>query len=249
MTITPGPLPNNGDTVDASIFLEEFVRNTEVAGITQEGFKNSGISFVQSQTDPPHNPDPGWLWYKRGEGVLYLYTFAVAGLDPSGQSDAGWVAIGGRRDYWGRAITNIVAGRVVSPASTASSTGLFFGGARFPVITFTDAHGTTNWAGLPLLVAESCASGRMFRGTEIGFVTGLVATAQTAFPGPAFVGESLTPTLGEYGWLYIQAETNPTVQTAFGYMNIAYVVESAETTVRTRKVFKKYRPQAWISKV
>lgn len=249
LTITPGPLPNNGDSVDASVFLERFVEETVIAGLDQTAFKDGGISFVQSQTDAPANPDPGWLWFKRGEGVLYAYQIANIGADPSGLSDADWVAVGGRREYWCRAVSNLATGRIVTPASTPSSTGLVHGGARFPILSFIDEHGTTNWAGLPaMVVVDSVVSGGYFRGVEIGFCDALVATAQTAFPGVGQMGEDPETAFGEYGWLLIQAETNPTVITAFGYMNIAHVVESAETTQRLRQVFKKLRPQAWISK-
>lgn len=247
MRVTPGPLPNNGDRADAAVFVEKFVRETEIDQLSAINFKNTNLTFGIAQTEAPSDPEFGWMWFKRGEGVLYCYMQPDAGLFGS---RADWTAVGGRREYWVRAAQTVQLGHILSPACSASSSHLHFGSARSPIMPFVAEHGTTNVAGLPLLVAaESGDSGSAIKAVEVGYTNALLDTAQTSTPGQAQMGEDVSSAFGRYGFLRIQTETNPTNYGDFGWYYIGQVIQSAPTNVTLRKMFKKFRPTAWISKV
>lgn len=247
MRVTPGPLPNNGDRADAAVFVEKFVRETEIDQLTAANFKNTNLTFGIAQTEAPSDPEFGWMWFKRGEGVLYCYMRPDAGLFGS---RAAWTAVGGRREYWVRAAQTVQLGHILSPACSASSSHLHFGSARSPIMPFVAEHGTTNVVGLPLLVAaESGDSGSAIRAVEVGYCDALFEVNQTSTPGLAMMGEDVTTAFGRAGYLRIQNETNPTSPAAFGWYYVGQVMQSAPTNTLLRKIFKKYRPTAWISKV
>ncbi len=70
LIINQGPLPQDGDRVAADIFLEDWVRGTTIGGLDANSFRTS-INLIASQTDTPTSRR-GLLWFKRGEGTLYI---------------------------------------------------------------------------------------------------------------------------------------------------------------------------------
>lgn len=99
LEITQGPLPQDGERVDASIFLEEWVGNTDVGNLDPTSFAES-IRFVAAMTEAP--PDVrGTLWFKRGEGQLYFREYFDRSASPRypGDFNKGWVPLAPRRGW------------------------------------------------------------------------------------------------------------------------------------------------------
>ena len=90
-TISPGPLPQDHEDVDASTFVEAFVVGTDVGGFTSDMF-GADMSFIATQSDPP-SYKRGALWFRRGEGQLYF-------CDSPDQSTPScfWTAVGPRKE-------------------------------------------------------------------------------------------------------------------------------------------------------
>ena len=75
--VNPGPLPQDGEHVDSSAFIEAFVNGTTVGDIPSSAF-NTDFSFVASQTDVPATKR-GLLWFQRGAGRLWFFDTPDAG--------------------------------------------------------------------------------------------------------------------------------------------------------------------------
>lgn len=69
--VNPGPLPDDGEYVDSSAFIEAFVNGTTVGDLPSSAF-NVDFSFVASQTDQPATKR-GLLWFQRGAGRLWFF--------------------------------------------------------------------------------------------------------------------------------------------------------------------------------
>jgi hypothetical protein len=97
LIIDPGPLPDDGTRINVDRELDRFINNTNVRNFGPEQFANNqDVNFVVSQTDAPATGarTPGsTLWFKRGEGVMYLWDAQQAS-----ESIAQWVAISNRKE-------------------------------------------------------------------------------------------------------------------------------------------------------
>jgi hypothetical protein len=123
LTINQGPLPNDGETVDPSVFLEAWIAGTTVFGLPAGAFTGGTLQFVISATDAPATNERrvGLLWFARGEGRLYtwdqpditgrvpfppfpgdLSSVPVPGSSYSGVR--GWISLSDRRDIWVRTV-------------------------------------------------------------------------------------------------------------------------------------------------
>lgn len=126
LDITPGPLPDDGQAVDVSPDLTAFVEGTTFDNFDLDNFTNTWTPFLISQTEPPAAAfrRPGTLWFKRGEGRLYMWTTALpssativgpdVGADPpvaTGEvvwpaPGADWVSLSDRREVYVRYFGN-----------------------------------------------------------------------------------------------------------------------------------------------
>lgn len=106
LTIVPGPLPADGTRIQIANTLNAFVSGTEITQFDTEEFQGGEIGFVTSATLPPATDfrSRGDLWFKRGEGKLYLWVLtppASADFAPStttGISEGTWVSISDRKE-------------------------------------------------------------------------------------------------------------------------------------------------------
>lgn len=77
LTITQGPLPSDGESVDPSTFLEAWINGTVIDDLDASNFDTTegGISFVVSQTDAPASSarTPGMFWFERGAGRMWIW--------------------------------------------------------------------------------------------------------------------------------------------------------------------------------
>ena len=116
LSVTSGPLPQNGSLVHTDADLENWVNGTTVYSLPGGAFKGGGLTFVVSSTDAPATAERtgGMLWFQRGTGLLFVWD--VVGLLSNSTSTNGsvpltqqdWIAIGGRKDIWVATIKSTV---------------------------------------------------------------------------------------------------------------------------------------------
>ena len=127
IVVTPGPLPDDGTRIKVDPTLDAFVQGTVITNIGAEQFgSGADVSFVVTATDPPATSarTNGMLWYRRGEGVLYMWDNQQAA-----QGIALWVAVSNRKEM----VVRVQSG----PARRGSVMWLDSGG----VGAFTEYHG------------------------------------------------------------------------------------------------------------
>lgn len=210
MTVIQGPLVNDHVSVNPSTFLEAWIAGTQVFGLGPGAFKGGSLQFVISSTNPPdlNHRAPGQLWFKRGDGRLYIWDQSDL---PSGVSDAGvqnvnWLSLSDRRDMWAEVREQVFPGSPLFLAGTPSGIGQnLFSITGASLTTFVDDvfHGRTIWTlsifggsvpqtGIkgnqtfgPVFVAlESAASGARTRVSEWGWCDVLMASGETGTAGP-----------------------------------------------------------------
>lgn len=203
MIISQGPLPNDGEAVDPATFLEAWISGTTVVDLQSPAFSGGALQFVYSQTEPPNLGERfvGMLWFKRGEGRLYMWDQPDL---PSGLtfSDKNWIALSDRKEVWCMACAEIELGM---PLSFMYTTASGYGGplltnddqtinedpfARPIWLVTTHSHGSgaTNVLGPAVWVAmETASSGTLFRACELGICWGLYD--QSAVSGVGVVDE------------------------------------------------------------
>lgn len=113
-TVVQGTLPDNHTSVDPSSFLETWISQTQVFGLPAGAFKGGSLQFVVSSTDPPpiEERTPGMLWFKRGDGHLYVWDQNDLPSSASNAASAvvNWLSISDRRDLWARPVESMAAG-------------------------------------------------------------------------------------------------------------------------------------------
>lgn len=123
---TNGPLPNDYESVNPATFLEAWISGVYIYNIGTSELKGGSLQFVYSNTDPPPLADrfPGMLWFKRGEGRLYLYDYTDDPCGPSSanQFDINWLSMSDRRDIWAHTVDAAVPGSLYFMAGTPSGT-------------------------------------------------------------------------------------------------------------------------------
>lgn len=219
LRIVQGSLPTNGDVVDPSLFLEAWVSGSSIFDMGPGAFKGGTMAFVVSATDPPALQDRqrGTLWFKRGEGRLYLWDQNDL---PSGASSAdervtNWISISDRRDIWVKATETTFQGTPLQLCHSGASntehevtTGLVTLGAD---MTYRVKWAVTHRAGphnsvpvadaldgkvseMLFIALESAASGAMLRAVELGFCNVAMMSGESGVAGPLTVGEIGTET-------------------------------------------------------
>lgn len=66
-----GPLPQDGERVNADSFLEAWVAGTTFGNFDASSF-DVDFSFISSQTDEPSATNRGRIWFQRGTGKLFF---------------------------------------------------------------------------------------------------------------------------------------------------------------------------------
>lgn len=90
-------LPQDNTRVDPSTFLEAWVTGIQVYDLPVGAFTGGSLQFIVSSTDAPATNERrnGTLWFKRGEGRLYIWDQSqVSG------GTKGWLSLSDRRDIW-----------------------------------------------------------------------------------------------------------------------------------------------------
>lgn len=251
LTFNMGPLPRNGDRADASTFLEEWVNNTDVAGIGADSL-SSDVALVTSQTDAPSGAlrKRGQLWFQRGLGRLWIFDDPDRDNTTYSSNQEQFVRIAPDREILMEVDQSISAGQVVWMRRPASAMTAFYKDSKGRQTGQFFSHGNLNGsgasgrAGIYTYVAqEAIVTGRTGRCTEWGFCGGLIASGFS--DALVFVKMNRADPLQEYGYLYPRAvgwsgETN--------YQIIGSLTESnAEGNLHIRTIFKRPTTDyAWI---
>jgi hypothetical protein len=212
-TVVQGPLVNDHVSVNPSNFLEAWISGTQVYGLDEGAFKGGTLSFVISTTDEPdlNHRFPGMLWFKRGEGRLYIWDQADA---PSGPSDAtannvNWLSLSDRRDMWAFTVEAVPPGTplyfsyfttpqsgtgadLFVPTAESLSAGdddPFFGRTLWSLSAYAGPNGSTGIKScmtdaVVFTALESTSSGGKARVCEWGFCDVLMASGDTGIAGP-----------------------------------------------------------------
>jgi len=72
-SVSLGPLPADGDLFTPKNAMPAFVNGCEFTDLTADTFDQTEVIFVVSQTEPPATKERGSMWFKRGEGQLYMH--------------------------------------------------------------------------------------------------------------------------------------------------------------------------------
>ncbi|MEE8522191.1 MAG: hypothetical protein V3S83_12595 [Gemmatimonadota bacterium] len=191
LIITPGPLPDDGTRIKISATLNAFVSGTLLQNFGEDEFSGeSDITFMVSQTDAPATNirTRSTFWFKRGEGVAYLWTLHPSPTEaPTAVTEGNWVAVSNRKEQLVQIAHNCLAGQIIR-FNTENSNESNFGGqmhrlavdGRFwalcssTTITNADPDWVSfhpSWMVDPCLVAATDAShGSFIPAAEWGFV-------------------------------------------------------------------------------
>jgi len=232
-SVVQGPLVNDHVSVSPSTFLEAWISGTQVYGIGAGALKGGTLQFVTSSTAEPdlNHRFPGQLWFKRGEGRLYIWDQVDY---PSGPSDASannvnWLSLSDRRDMWAQVREALPPGSPLFFAGTTSGVGLdlfiptaeslsigdtdiFFGRTLWTLSAFGGFNPATvvrsNQTAAPCFVLlESSSSGGKARVTEWGFCDVLMGSGETGIAGPLAWDATASNTM----WFRLKNYTQPSL--------------------------------------
>lgn len=253
LRIIQGPLPNDGTVVDPSTFLEAWISATQIFDLGPGAFQGQGEAqgahFIYSSTEPPgpSTRDPHILWFKRGEGRLYVFD------KPDSPSNItftakDWVAMSDRRDLFCMAMNPIRMGTPVQFSTGPSnleeittSSGSPIGGVpnvRRVLFAVSDSRQPSTAVSNVLqphawIALESAASGALFRVCEMGFCSMLMSSGTTGNPGFVAMSGNASET-----WYGLRAE--PTQVTNPDRMWMAFATESAYSDGMNRRTVWKW---------
>lgn len=231
LTITQGPLPNDGESVQPHIFLEDWINNTVITDLDATNFDTSsegGVSFVISSTNPPASSarTAGMYWFERGAGKMWVWDRLDGPSQLTQAADFGryqngfdWACISGGKETWLLAHKDIPKGAMCYIArqdlnwitTYSNSTYLFFD----PDDTARRGH-SPNPSRFYWFVTDqpNTASGTA-EITEICWVA-----LDTAASGALFRGK-------EFGWCNALAQAGVTTAGAYAYVTDSGVSESS----------------------
>lgn len=208
MKIIQGPLPNDYESVNPSTFLAAWINGTTVYELGPAEFKGGTLQFVVSSTDPPALADrfPGMLWFKRGEGRLFIwdYTDDPCGPSSANTNDVNWMSLSDRRDIWIQTVDAGPPGSIFFPAATPSGpyfhtlnpTGMssatfdpYMGRVLFTAGLFATSSTATGIRGqrttaVQWINLDTAISGGKCRAVEWGFCDIYVGCGATSTYGP-----------------------------------------------------------------
>lgn len=212
MIVVQGPLVNDHTSINPATFLEDWISGTSVYGLGQGAFKGGTLQFVVSSTDAPaeNERNIGMLWFKRGEGRLYIWDQSD---QPSGPSDASatnvnWISLSDRRDIWVQTVEALPPGTPLYFAYANPQSGIgsdlfcptaesltvgdsdpFFGRTLWTMSAFAGPNGTTGIKScmtdaVVFTLLDTSTSGGKARAVEWGFCDVLMASGDTGIAGP-----------------------------------------------------------------
>lgn len=258
LTVVQGTLPADGQQVSPSTDLEAWINGTKVYGLDFATFAGSTLQVVYAQSEAPPVAlrTRGMLWFKRGEGRLYI-------LDqndlPSGASSAderviNWLSISDRKDIWMKAVEPIQIGDPVQMAFSQSNfeehqstipgdPGYFDPPWRiqwsatkmqspYGVAPFSDPDpdSVANRATYLWFIAlDSAESGAMFRAIELGFCQAYMGSGASNLYGEIGINESESNTMWYQRIDYKDALAGGASLNTGGYIYNAFLVESNAT--------------------
>ncbi len=261
LIISQGPLPNNGDRVDPSTFLEEWINGSSVAGLDALSF-HSSLHFITTQTAEPAGllTRRGTIWFKRGTGAWY-FRDEIDRNDSryTGSENNMWLAIGPSREIAAEIQnTHSLAGvgmvvTITDPESDIVSgpafdqTGFANGHGRFVPFYRGIRAGTqspTKITMAALIATTSAYSGLPARAIEWGFASAAISSGGSNVARGAFGKIRVAGTSDWFLHPRTIAWTNETL-----YQNVAVILDTnATTSVHRALVFKKPGPDwAWSS--
>lgn len=278
LTVIQGPLPADGVGVSPDIDLEAWIAGTQVFGLNYASFKGGLLQFVYSSSDPPAEDArfPGMLWFKRGDGHLYIMDQNNL---PSGESSGSvtvknWISISDRKEIWLQAVEPIELGCPVQLAASDSNVTEQMPDGSGSESSFMDPFWRVNWdvtkmqspneAGTPpgvnalnnrvtelwFIAAESADSGTVFRGVELGFCNVLMGSGASANAGEIGINEAASNTMWYQRKTYYETAVALSGNTD-GYLFNAFAVDSSATDpgdTWLRPAFKIPHPPNGISK-
>jgi hypothetical protein len=259
ITVIQGPLPDNHTSVNPSAFLETWISQTQVFGLGSAAFKGGTLQFVYSDSSPPdlNTRHPGMLWFKRGDGRLYIWDQYDQPSSASNTSTVGWLSLSDRRDIWGRAVESMPLGTPFYWAAGAtnlthffSATGAsmawdpYFGRIMWSLSAFGLASTAPTGAktgmcsAMNFVALDTTASGTPTRFCELGFVPMWMASGVTGVGGPLFINYVASNT--QFG--RVMEYTMPTINSLVGkWAFMGHAIESTATDAAgpyLRTVFK-----------
>lgn len=265
-TVVQGPLVNDHVSINPSTFLENWISGTSVFGLGSGAFKGNTLQFVVSSTDPPplNERNPGMLWFKRGEGRLYVWNqFNL----PSGPSDTAsdvvnWLALSDRRDIWVHTVEALTPGAPLyfAPLHPQSGTGAdlfcpteeslasedmdpFYGRTLWTMSAYAGPNGTTGLKScmtdaVIFTLLDTSSSGGRARAVEWGFCDVLMACGATGIAGPL----AWDATASNTQWFRLLNYTTPSLNSITAKWTFCgYAFDSSATVNATpwlRRVYK-----------
>lgn len=260
LTIVQGPLPDNFTPVDPSYFLEAWIAGTTVFQLGPGAFKGGQLQFVVSASVAPdlNHRTPGMLWFKRGNGRLYIWDWYEQPSSISNGSAAvvDWLSISDRKDIWGRAVESMPLGTPFYWAAGATNVTHFFS-ATGESMAWDPFFGRIMWtlsafggniqstgiktgmcSPMNFVALDTTASGVPVRFCELGFVPMWMASGTTGAGGPLNINFIASNT--QFG--RVMEYTMPTINSLVGkWAYCGHAVESTATSPGApylRTVFK-----------
>jgi hypothetical protein len=278
LIVTQGPLPGDGASVDPSVDLEAWISGTQVFGFDYASFKDGTLQFVYSTTDPPAMDArfPGMLWFKRGEGRLYIMdqNNLPSGASSADLDERNWISLSDRKEIWLQAVEPIEDGMPVQLCASDSNKTEHAPDGSGSEVSFFDPFWRVNWdvtvmqspneAGTPpgqnaidnratdlwFIAMESTDSGGVFKGLELGFCDVLMGSGASGNAGEIGINESASNTMWFQRKTYYETAMQPSSNT-LGYIFTAFAVDSSATAPTgswRRPAFKIPHPPYGVSK-
>jgi len=249
LTIEQGPLPQDGQRVDAAIFLEEWVSNTDVRGLDPTSFAES-IRFVSSQSLAPPTTR-GSLWFKRGEGKLFFGDVFDRGVSPRYPGDLNfyWMSLTPRRDFVVEADGVAAKGGVMhlsqdGPGGAQVLNSYFEDskGRRIPSYR-QDGQGLANRYGAYMGIAlETRITGEAVACVDWGFCFGLIACGGSNVSRGAYA--KMHSTSVTEPWLLHPRSVAWSNET--GYRDVGIIIETNATVQRHLALIYKRPNSNWV---
>lgn len=259
LIVTQGPLPQNGERVDPTVFLEDWINGTSVAGLNGLSF-HSSLHFVTTQTAEPTElaTRRGTIWFKRGTGAWY-FKDEIDRNDTryTGVENNPWLAVGPSREI---AVeiqnTHSLAG-IGMVAQISDPSADIVGGTAFDQTGFATVNGrfvpfyrgqragtqqpTKVFMGC-VIATDSAYSGLPVRAIEWGFASAAISSGGSNVARGNFGKVSIQ---GTSDWFLHPRAVAWTGETQ--YLNVAIILTANNNPdVHRTGVFKKPGPDwAW----
>lgn len=246
LIITQGPLPQDGQRVDASTFLEEWVSNTDVRGLDGTSFGDD-IQFVVSQTDTAQDRRAGF-WFERGRGQLYFRdNFNRSGRYATA-FNAYWMGLAPLRTFVAEALEPAQQGGIMFMGETGGGPSLlnsFYEDSflrRVPTFTQSGVNQGNRYGSYVGLALESRESGLPVPLVDWGFCEALIASGGSNVTRLAFAKMHCTSVTEPYPL----HPRNSAWTGETGFRDVGLILETNVSTQRhLALIYKKPNPH-WV---